>query len=360
MKKAVHIGAGNIGRAFIGPLLLESGYDLTFLDVSEPLTLALEKAPQYILKVLTLDGSSDETISGYHVINSKNAPEQAAQAIACADILTTSVGPAILKFIAPLLTQALTLRNAPSPLLVMACENAFRASSALKGLVQEEVREKAAFVDTAVDRIVPAPSSSSLDVVTERSFEWCADTNQWSGADPELAGITWTTALEAHLWRKLCLLNGVHAYIAWMGMEAGDETICDAFHRSEIQGHARALSREVIGALSAKFDWSPEELKAYSESVLDRISAPYLSDPCSRVGRNPLQKISFGERLSYPLEIACQNSLPHSEMLRAVLKGYEQLPAEERKGSFSALLAEIWSSSPHLSEILKEVKLRTK
>uniref|UniRef100_UPI00047609C0 potassium-transporting ATPase subunit KdpA n=1 Tax=Microbacterium sp. B19 TaxID=96765 RepID=UPI00047609C0 len=35
--KAVHFGAGNIGRGFVGLLLHEGGYDLVFSDVSAPL-----------------------------------------------------------------------------------------------------------------------------------------------------------------------------------------------------------------------------------------------------------------------------------------------------------------------------------
>ena len=36
MKKAIMYGGGNIGRGFIGMLLSASGYEVTFVDVAEP------------------------------------------------------------------------------------------------------------------------------------------------------------------------------------------------------------------------------------------------------------------------------------------------------------------------------------
>ena len=42
MKQAVMYGGGNIGRGFIGALLSQSGYAVTFIDVAEPVVQALQ------------------------------------------------------------------------------------------------------------------------------------------------------------------------------------------------------------------------------------------------------------------------------------------------------------------------------
>ena len=38
---AVMYGAGNIGRGFIGMLLSQAGYRVTFIDIAEPVVKAL-------------------------------------------------------------------------------------------------------------------------------------------------------------------------------------------------------------------------------------------------------------------------------------------------------------------------------
>ncbi|HEU4547043.1 MAG TPA: hypothetical protein VFR88_12195, partial [Microlunatus sp.] len=97
---AVHFGAGNIGRGFVGLILHRAGYQVVFADVVDELIDALNTTPSYLVKEVGLD-SSEERVDHYRAINSRSDPEALTAAIASADIVTTAVGPTVLKFVAP-------------------------------------------------------------------------------------------------------------------------------------------------------------------------------------------------------------------------------------------------------------------
>ena len=51
-KKAVQFGAGNIGRGFMGQLLWEAGFEITFVDADKQLVALLNDRAQYPLQLL--------------------------------------------------------------------------------------------------------------------------------------------------------------------------------------------------------------------------------------------------------------------------------------------------------------------
>jgi mannitol-1-phosphate 5-dehydrogenase len=47
---AVHFGAGNIGRGFVGLILHRAGYQVVFADVVDELIDGLNSTPSYLVK----------------------------------------------------------------------------------------------------------------------------------------------------------------------------------------------------------------------------------------------------------------------------------------------------------------------
>ncbi|MDN5987326.1 MAG: mannitol-1-phosphate 5-dehydrogenase, partial [Hafniaceae bacterium] len=91
--KAIHFGAGNIGRGFIGKLLADAQAELTFTDVNQPLVDQLAHQQSYQVNVVG-ENARVEQVNRVSAIHSNSA--DAIQQIAQADIITTAVGPQVL------------------------------------------------------------------------------------------------------------------------------------------------------------------------------------------------------------------------------------------------------------------------
>ncbi len=161
---AVHFGAGNIGRGFIGQLLHESGYDIVFVDVRDDVVEALKTEGRYEV-ILADENERHVPVDRVTALHSARDAEEVTERIAEADLVTTAVGPSILPVIAPAIAEGLLerVRVGGAPVNVIACENMVGASQALRGYVMEHVPEESAeavdeiagFPNAAVDRIVP-------------------------------------------------------------------------------------------------------------------------------------------------------------------------------------------------------------
>ena len=120
--QAVMYGGGNIGRGFIGGLFSKAGYEVTFIDVAEPVVNALRERRQYPIRYVSSAGHVDEIVAPVTAVNG-NDTEAAAEAIASCDIMATAVGARILKFIVGNIVEGLRKRWArtDAPLNIIIC-----------------------------------------------------------------------------------------------------------------------------------------------------------------------------------------------------------------------------------------------
>lgn len=329
MTKAVHFGAGNIGRGFVGLLLHEAGYELVFADVADALITQLQEADSY--EVRTVGQNPTRTVvDGFSAVNSTKDPEGLTEQIATADVVTTAVGAHILRFVAPNIAAGIAARPAGAPrLAVMACENAINATDLLEQEIRanyqgDDLDDKALFSNTAVDRIVPVQAvGAGLDVTVEDFYEWAVDRTPFVGQELDVPGITWVDDLGPYIERKLFTVNTGHATTAWHGWAAGHTTIADAISDAAVHGRVTSVLTETSALLVAKHGFSEEDMASYRTKVLGRFANTALPDPVERVGRAPLRKLSRNERIISPAAELAEHGL-----------GYQGLLA-----SFSAALA---------------------
>ena len=308
--KAVHFGAGNIGRGFVGLLLHEAGYEVVFADVNAELIDALAAADSYRVHLVG-DESETKTVTGFRAINSASDEEALVAEIATADVVTTAVGPRILRFVAPVIAKGLAARAADAPrLAVMACENAIGATDLLAaelmdGLpdddAREEIASRAVFANTAVDRIVPAQDpGAGIDVTVETFYEWVVDRSPFAGDVPDIPGAHFADSLGPYIERKLFTVNTGHATVAYTGYLEGVATISEAIALPAVLAAVEAALEETSPAHSANHRLDAAELAAYRGKILNRFRNPHLVDEVTRVGREPLRKLGRNDRFIGP------------------------------------------------------------
>lgn len=106
--RALHFGAGNIGRGFIGPLLFRSNYHVVFADINESVIDSLNTETRYLVHILDDQEERSEPIR--HVSGVLSNSPDIMSVLLEADIITTSVGVEVLAIIAPTIAKG-TLSN---------------------------------------------------------------------------------------------------------------------------------------------------------------------------------------------------------------------------------------------------------
>ncbi|MFV0374570.1 mannitol-1-phosphate 5-dehydrogenase [Microbacterium sp.] len=345
--KAVHFGAGNIGRGFVGLMLHEGGYELVFSDVAAPLVAAIDAASSYVVHEVG-EGGEDRAVTGFSAINSATDPDAVAAAVAGADVVTTAVGPTVLRLVAPHILAGLRLRPADAaPLQVMACENAIGATDQLREHIVRSVAGqwpdlagRAVFANTAVDRIVPAqPAGAGVDVTVEPFFEWAIERRPFGDHPPTIPGAHFVDDLAPYIERKLFTVNTGHAATAYLGARAGIEKISDALVDPAIAAGVAAALEETSALLAAVHGLDADELAAYRATILRRFANPALPDTVGRVGRQPLRKLSRHERFIGPAAEAAERGLPVDALVAAIAAALEfDHPADEQSAELQRRL----------------------
>ncbi len=338
---AVHFGAGNIGRGFIGLMLSRAGYEVVFVDVNETLVEQLAKRKRYEVEFANGTGEA-VAVTNVDAIDGKRI-DLVASRIAEADLVTTAVGPNALKFIAEPVARGIERRldaatsaaygasvggASRAPLHVIACENMIGGSARLKEHVFAHLAPEsraaadriAAFPNAAVDRIVPLQKHDDpLRVTVEPFAEWVVDRSAMLlGGPPPIDGVHYVDDLTPYIERKLFTVNTGHCVAAYHGFLRGRETIQSALRDEAVRSEVVGAIEETGAMLVRTYGFPEAEHRRYLETTVERFANPHLTDEVVRVGRSPIRKLSRDDRLVRPATLAQELGIPVPHLARAM------------------------------------------
>ena len=308
MRSAVIIGAGNIGRGFIGQIMSEGGYEVCFVDVVENVVNALNERHEYPLEIVFSGGSEKKTVKNVRAVNG-NDREAASSVIAECDICVTCVGAKAIKYIIPNLAAGIKKRFAAGgrPLNLLICENLMDADKYIKSLLEPELTPEelasVGLVETSVGRMVPLPDSSLLavDPLIVRAEAYAVlpcDLDAFRGEVPEIKNVVPISPFRFVIERKLYIHNMGHAVCAYLGMHKGYRYVWEAISDPEIRIIVREAMSESAAALSKKYGKPLDELMLHTGDLIRRFGNTSLGDTCERVGNDIPRKLANSDRLT--------------------------------------------------------------
>ncbi|KAF8505122.1 mannitol-1-phosphate 5-dehydrogenase [Hysterangium stoloniferum] len=320
---AIHFGAGNIGRGFIGPLLLQSGYHVTFADIDTDVINKANEHREYAVHTL-------EPKNRGHYDCHRHLRDPAPDV----KLVTTSVGLPVLPKIAGPIARGISQRRkaGSGPLNVIACENGVGATEKLREAVFEHLseedkkyaKEHVGLANCSVDRIMPPfENDSPLDVGVEYFCEWIVERGPLTGIDNSgtlgIKGMALTDELPGYVERKLFTFNCGHATTAYLGFLKGYPTIFDSIQDEEILRIVEGAMQEGGAALVKKHPtFTLDEQQKYIKRTLDRFRNPNVVDNVKRVGRQPLRELAKNDRLLGPVYTAREYRLPIDNLARGI------------------------------------------
>ena len=309
--KAVMYGGGNIGRGFIGALLSQSGYEVTFIDVAEPVVKALQEKHTYPVRYVSTEGHEDVWIQNVTAVNGNDA-QAAADAIAQCDVMATAVGARILKFIVPNIVAGLRKRwaSGAAPLNIIICENLMDANLVLEGMLKEQLTEEecalfdetVGLVEASIGRMVPVQTEEMKDgepmrVCVERYGFLPVDKAAFKGELPAIKNMVPCEPFDFYIKRKLYVHNMGHATCAYLGDLLGLEYIYQAIAVPQIRILVQNAMQESAMALHKKYGADLYDLQMHITDLLGRFTNAALGDTCQRVGGDPARKLGRDDRM---------------------------------------------------------------
>lgn len=327
MKTALHFGAGKIGKGFIADLLHNTGYHIVFADVVEAAVTQINQDKEYSLFLIDHD-YEERIIDNVSALSSITQPDEVMDVICEAEVITTSVMASNLDKIAPLLAKGLKkrLEDGKARTTVMACENAIMGTDILKnemiktGIISaEELDQIGVYPNTAVDRMVFGGFHHGKNgIEIGDAFELAVEKGKLLNPDEEpIKGAEYVDDLEKFLQRKIYMVNCGHAITAYLGQQNGYDIVQDALRDPNIQEQVMRAVTESASALEKKYGFTHESLMQYAnDMILKRFTTPGVADAVSRVGREPIRKISPNDRIMGPAYQCEEYGLDNRYLLR--------------------------------------------
>jgi mannitol-1-phosphate 5-dehydrogenase len=325
MATFVQIGAGKIGRSFIGQLFSAAGYEVVFAEVSEIILRALNERREYAVEIRDREPRTI-VVRNVRGVDGRDTEAVARELAECA-LGATAVGPDYLRYTYPAIARGLLLRQerGRGPLDIILAENLRDAAGVVReGVAQHlpagfPIGERLGLVETSIGKMVPImhPEDEARDpllVYAEAYDTLICDARGFLAGVPTVPGLDAKENIKAYVDRKSFIHNLGHALCAYFAYLDAPQLVF-TWQAIEDEHIGEATRRGMWESARALIDAYPDEFTeanqgTHIEDLLSRFCNRALGDTVYRVGRDVQRKLGPDDRVIGALRFDAAHRVP--------------------------------------------------
>ena len=332
MKKAILFGAGKIARGFLGQLLYLSNFEITFVDVYEPIVSVLNEKKTYHVHVLgdkSLD--SDVTHIKAYLFDEK---ESIYHTFYESDIAFVSVGGNHLTDVAKSLADIFNRFGIQKKIKnIIVCENWRDAANTFKTAMlkflneeNKELFEKFIGVSEAVLMRTATQPDEELaklypqDVWVQNFWYLPIDGSRIRGEIPKIQCVELLDEFGNFLTQKMYTNNTSNAVIAYSGYLLGYEILAEAANSLEISALLDEAYKEINQILVAELGVDEKQQIEFAQKARAKYCDWTIVDKVIRHGKDPIRKLGPQDRLIAPCRMALKHGIYPKTLINTIAK----------------------------------------
>lgn len=332
MKKSILFGAGKIARGFLGQLLYLSDFEITFVDVYEPIVSVLNEKKTYHVHVLgdeSLD--SDVTHIKAYLFDEK---ESIYHTFYESDIAFVSVGGNHLTDAAKSLADIFNRFGIQKKIKnIIVCENWRDAANTFKTAMLKFLNEEnknlfeefigvseAVLMRTATQPDEELAKLYPQDVWVQNFWYLPIDGSRIKEAIPKIQCVELLDEFGNFLTQKMYTNNTSNAVIAYSGYLLGYEILAEAANSLEISALLDDAYKEINQILVAELGVDEKQQMEFSQKARAKYCDWTIVDKVIRHGKDPIRKLGPQDRLIAPCRMALKHGIYPKTLIDTIAK----------------------------------------
>lgn len=328
MKKVLIVGAGRLGKGFVGETFDQAGWDLVFLDKDPKVAEELNKKGCYHVKVHRVEEIQNRTIQNFKAYTCDSQCSVMEDFLET-DVIVLPLYPVDFAEAGRYLAQCFEkfYKVHPQRKLTMVCIT--NKNYLIPGIVRDFKAflsegaktwfdQNVAVRDSIIRRSTDAQSNVSTEIDTVAVNSLLIQGPVYN----DFQDVEWmevTDKIEMLKDIKVFVVNGPHAALAFLGWQKGLKTIPEAEADPEIAEITRQAASELTEAVMKEYPITEEELHNLTYFAPAKGILP---DSIYRVAYDPIRKLSKGDRLTGSAQLCLKHGIEYTAIAKAMAAGF--------------------------------------